>query len=85
MRDEVEDFSSLTPQQACERIGEFFASYSKSKRMSPEERQIRIDEYQAALRKLSGQIRKCKDVEERKELTKQQQEIKKNLNYLRKD
>lgn len=85
IRDEVEDFSHLSPQQACQRIGDFFANYSKSHRMKPEEREAKIKELESELRKLSTKIRKSKNVEERKAMTDRQREIKKELNFLRKE
>ena len=97
MRDELGDFSRLSPQEGARRIGEFFASYvPPSKQLTPKQKARRIDGLQKELGDLAPKIRDenkrlkglkdivGKDLEKRAEIVARQKEIKQELKNLRK-
>lgn len=98
MRDELGDFSRMSPQEGTQRISEFFRQYVPTKKqMTPEQKAEQIEKLQKELKDLAPQIRDennrlkslkdiaGKDLELRAEMVKRQQEIKKELKNLRKE
>lgn len=98
MRDELGDFSRMSPQEGAQRIGEFFRNYvPPKKQISPEQKTELIEKLQKELKELALKIRQenkrlkglkditGKDLEWRAEMVEQQHTIKNELRLLRKE